>query len=497
MKSSSRPESETTDYLNAVLTLYLGLPETPLRASPQDRQHVRQLQRRAVPLSVIESAFLLASLRRLVRPADLLPLSPIRSLTYFQPIIEELLAHPLPENYLDYLRLKLQQLARHKKLTTKVTPEDGRVRRVGMRHSKCSGIMSPEQRRRRISNPGKYLTAVTSFGGVADRFLSYQKPRLTPKAYQREEGIAKHLKEFFSQNLTDITSSEISDYVTARLVKVSKSSVRKELNTLKHLFRLACGEWRLLSRFANPCLDVTSPKVRDERRQHLTPDQFQRVLASSPEKMRPIFALLTATGMRRSELLNCRWNFVEGSRILLPTSKNEEPKEVHLNTFATRVLASIPQGNSDDLLFPDVTAECVSMAFRRVCKRLDIVDIRLHDLRHTFATWLRRRGTELDVIASQLGHRDLRMTKRYVRIAGDQVKEAVGGIDEILQPKPGCVSHPFVTASLHLGAEGFVNDSKFWRPRRDLNPCYRRERALRYLKTQYLQGSGRSAIPCK
>jgi len=136
--------------------------------------------------------------------------------------------------------------------------------------------------------------------------------------------------------------------------------------------------------------------------------------------------------MRRSELLECRWKYVDGSRILLPTSKNDEPKEVHLNTFAQKVLASIPQGEPEELLFPGLTPESVSMAFHRVCKTLKITDIRLHDLRHTFATWLRQRGIALDVIASQLGHRDLRMTKRYARIASDQVKQAVKGLDSVL-----------------------------------------------------------------
>ena len=116
------PDSDAADYLTAVLTLYLGLPETPLRASPQDRRHARQLHDRGVPLHVIESAFLLASLRRLVRPADLPPLSSIRSLAYFQPIIEELLSHPAPENYVDYLRLKLRQIASHKSTLTEQGP---------------------------------------------------------------------------------------------------------------------------------------------------------------------------------------------------------------------------------------------------------------------------------------------------------------------------------------------------------------------------------------
>jgi hypothetical protein len=59
-------------------------------------------------MGMVESAFLLASLCRLVRSADLLPLSPIRSLAYFRPVIEELLANSAPENYLEYLHLKLR-----------------------------------------------------------------------------------------------------------------------------------------------------------------------------------------------------------------------------------------------------------------------------------------------------------------------------------------------------------------------------------------------------
>ena len=282
--------------------------------------------------------------------------------------------------------------------------------------------------------PGEVLVCKDSFAEVADRFLRHQKPRIGAQSYVREAGICAHMKAFFTGRLVDVTSSQVSDYVTERLGKVSKGSVRKELIQLKHLFRLACGEWKLLPRAANPCFDVTSPKFNDERSQHLSPEQFRRLLAAAPEPMRPIFALLTATGMRRGELLGCKWQYVDGTRILLPTSKNDEPKEIHLNSFAQTVLASIPQGGPNDVLFPDVTPEAVSMAFHRVCGILGISDIRLHDLRHSFATWLRQSGTELDVIASQLGHRDLRMTRRYAKIASLQVKTAVNTLDALLLP---------------------------------------------------------------
>ena len=98
-------------YVAMLLMLYLDLPDTPLRPSPQDQSTARRLYHQGVPLSLAESALLLASLRRLVRDGHLPPLAPIRSLAYFQPVITELQQQPLPAGYLDYLRLKFQKLA--------------------------------------------------------------------------------------------------------------------------------------------------------------------------------------------------------------------------------------------------------------------------------------------------------------------------------------------------------------------------------------------------
>jgi hypothetical protein len=107
-----QPESNPALYVSAVLTLYLDLPETPLRASAQDQWLARRLHQQGVPLSLVESALMLATLRRLIRSADLPPLAPIRSLAYFQPVIAELQQQPLPDGYAEYLRLKLRTLSR-------------------------------------------------------------------------------------------------------------------------------------------------------------------------------------------------------------------------------------------------------------------------------------------------------------------------------------------------------------------------------------------------
>ena len=104
------PDAEWANYVAAVTILYVELPETPLRASVQDQMQARRLFERDIPLRLVESALLLASLRRLIRPADVPPLPPIRSLAYFLPVIEELLSQPVPESYHGYLRLKLHRM---------------------------------------------------------------------------------------------------------------------------------------------------------------------------------------------------------------------------------------------------------------------------------------------------------------------------------------------------------------------------------------------------
>ena len=99
-------------YVAAVLMFNVDLSNTPLRPGPRDQWLARRWHDEAVPISLVESALLLASLRRLTRPVDLPPLPPIRSLAYFQPVVDELQQQPLPDGYLDYLRLKLQRVTK-------------------------------------------------------------------------------------------------------------------------------------------------------------------------------------------------------------------------------------------------------------------------------------------------------------------------------------------------------------------------------------------------
>lgn len=98
------------NYVNAVLELYLQLPDTAAYFSDLDYQQAEEWFLRQVPLETVRLALLLAAYRRASRPPQAPPLPPIRCLRYFGPVLDELQANPLSPKVAAYLRYKAQKL---------------------------------------------------------------------------------------------------------------------------------------------------------------------------------------------------------------------------------------------------------------------------------------------------------------------------------------------------------------------------------------------------
>jgi len=101
-------------YVDAVVTNYVRLPGTPLRASRQDRLFARLLHVQRVPLRVVYAAFVLAIARREIRSASLPRLPAIRTLRFFQGAIDEVLQAGIDTAYVQYLAAKIRPLVAHK-----------------------------------------------------------------------------------------------------------------------------------------------------------------------------------------------------------------------------------------------------------------------------------------------------------------------------------------------------------------------------------------------
>ena len=297
-----------------------------------------------------------------------------------------------------------------------------------------------------------------SFGEVAKRFLTYQKARLTDKAYERESGIVdKHLKKFFAGPISSIRRVDIQRYVTKRATEVGPHSVQKELNALKHLFRLAV-EWDIVP--FNPAQAVKSPRVPAGRVRYLQPTELKALLKNCPPWLKPIVGIAVTTGMRRSEILKLRWIDIDtqNDRVMLPQTKNGEGRIVYLNKTSRSILGRLQTINKRSArptshVFPSFTPEQVSVAFVRACRDTKITDFRFHDLRHTAASWLRMSGADIHTVAQLLGHKDLRMAARYQHLSPEFLSQAVARLDDVF----GNLSHRSVTKQKALTAGAGTN----------------------------------------
>jgi hypothetical protein len=102
--------SDLRQYTAQLLDLYRHTPGTLGRLRREDRRLAVDLHHRGVSLRTVAEAFLLATVRRCLRASDAAPLTPVRSLHYFVPVIEEVLTNPLPPGYSEYLKGKLDKI---------------------------------------------------------------------------------------------------------------------------------------------------------------------------------------------------------------------------------------------------------------------------------------------------------------------------------------------------------------------------------------------------
>lgn len=143
--------------------------------------------------------------------------------------------------------------------------------------------------------------------------------------------------------------------------------------------------------------------------------------------------LLILTGARKSEILGLRWEWVdmEGRRILLPDSKTGE-KTIPLNAPALEVLASIPkvEGNPHVIVGAKAGAALVNLKdpWGAICTAAGLEDVRIHDLRHSFASVGAAGGMSLPIIGALLGHTQAATTQRYAHLSDDPLRAASDAI---------------------------------------------------------------------
>lgn len=231
----------------------------------------------------------------------------------------------------------------------------------------------------------------------------------------------EHLKNFFlNKKLKEITPFLIEKYRIYRKEGhgCKPATINRDITILSRMFVMAINEGLINE---NPCIakKVKPLKVDNHIERFLTAKEERELFKHLEDYLKPIITTLLHTGMRKGECLKLKWkeNVDMKKRIFtLYETKNGKIRKIPMSDTVYNALKELSKGNEYVFTNP-MTGEPyndIKRAFTRACDDAEIEKLRIHDLRHTAATRMVSAGIDLVVVASILGHSDIRITaSRY------------------------------------------------------------------------------------
>ena len=281
-------------------------------------------------------------------------------------------------------------------------------------------------------------------------FLDEYWQRTTPRWKESSRKMHDCYRRLYLERaFADIPIDEISDEHVTRWFAVLNNNTRpgaanRVLSILNAMLNKA-EEWGYRDDGTNPCRSVRRNKTRQCERflsnaelrrlgDLLTDDQAAK--GSLRSTVAAAVMLLLLTGCRAGEVTGLQWQDVRGNRLKLRDSKTG-PRTVWLGDDARAVIDALPRHRNAPWLFCDPTRRTplvkLSNYWPSIRNRAGLSDVRLHDLRHTFASYAAMSRETLTMIGRLLGHRSLSCTSRYAHLGDEHVSDAAQQIGAVME----------------------------------------------------------------
>ncbi len=251
------------------------------------------------------------------------------------------------------------------------------------------------------------------------------------------------LPVFGSRLLHGIKRCEILSWQnTLRTQGLQSNSCNRMLSVIKTLFSVAV-QWGILESMRNPCKGIRALSEKTPRTRYLNKEEMKRVLdvlQSMPHNKSALaLQLLLYTGARKSEVLTARWEnvHIQERTLTVPLAKSGKSHHIPLSDEALEIINHLAKNRQGAWLFPGVSQErhLVSLypAWNKIRKQLNLTDVRIHDLRHSFASMLVTAGASLYEVQKILGHHSPKVTMRYAHLAQEALVGVANRIGRSLQ----------------------------------------------------------------
>ena len=265
---------------------------------------------------------------------------------------------------------------------------------------------------------------------LADAKL-HQKSYSTTEMYMRRHILPRWGKV----RVCDIDSRAVAQWLSEKRAEgLAPATVEKVRVLFGRSWELG-ARWSVPGVDKNPTRGIPRKPLNNARERFLSAEEAQRLrqaaAMSANTQLEPIIALLLFTGARVRELLDARWESVDIERRtwLIPTSKTGKPRHVPLSSAALVTIGALPRFKGCPWLVPnpDTLKPFVSIrhAWERAIRVAKLPGLRIHDLRHSAASFMVNSGVDLFAVGKVLGHANVASTARYSHLANETLLAAV------------------------------------------------------------------------
>ena len=241
--------------------------------------------------------------------------------------------------------------------------------------------------------------------------------------------------------LSDLSSNRLDDWLTDHIrTGLKPSTINKHIAFVNRLIRLA-EKWSLIESRSYFALRIDKLKTGDYTQRFLRKDEVDRLLAAARRDTHPfiyeVTKLLLLTGCRVGELRKARWRDIDDKARIwrVPVAKGGRSRRIYLNAAAMNTFREIflkanhlglRTGPDRFVLTNPKTKDCFDSFYAswyRVLEDAGLSNVRLHDLRHTYASVLINNGATIYEVQKLLGHSSVNMTQRYAQLFPDTLHE--------------------------------------------------------------------------
>ena len=252
---------------------------------------------------------------------------------------------------------------------------------------------------------------------------------------------SKHFLPFFgNKEIINITPADIKSYQLQRkleIMNLPKNAGKREQDIT---FKSINNELGTLSNFFNFCVEKgyadKNPAQRIKklntlsRIKTLSEDDIQKLISGATNKLtRNLITFLILTGSRKGEALNLKWDDVDlqNDVIAIKGTKTKYDRYIPISKPLKELLTAIEKNKDCQYVFNNSGAKIGNFrkSFMTACRNAGLKDLRIHDLRHVFASKMVMNGTSLYITGELLGHRTTQMTKKYSHLVPETLKKAV------------------------------------------------------------------------